>query len=42
MADPVFGAVYKLAAVKRDGVAVPKIKISETVQLCAMVPEMGI
>ena len=28
--DPVFGAVYKLAAVKRDGFVSPKIKISET------------
>ena len=27
--DPVFGAVYKLAAVEKDGVIVPKIKISE-------------
>ena len=27
--DPVFGAVYKLAAVEKDGVVVPKIKISE-------------
>ena len=28
--DPVFGGVYKLVARERDGVAVPKIKISET------------
>jgi putative nicotinate phosphoribosyltransferase len=27
--DPVFGGVYKLAAVENDGVIVPKIKISE-------------
>ena len=27
--DPVFGAVYKIAAVKKDGVYIPKIKISE-------------
>ena len=30
--DPVFGGVYKLAAVEKDGVLVPKIKISETVE----------
>ncbi len=30
--DPVFGAVYKLAAIGRDGTFVPKIKISETVE----------
>lgn len=29
--DPVFGGVYKLAAVKRQGVYIPKIKLSETV-----------
>ncbi len=29
---PVFGAVYKLAAIKKDGEFVPKIKISETVE----------
>lgn len=28
--DPVFGAVYKIVAVHRDKVCVPKIKISET------------
>ncbi|MDD6155157.1 MAG: nicotinate phosphoribosyltransferase [Eubacteriales bacterium] len=27
--DPVFGAVYKLAAVEKDGQIIPKIKISE-------------
>jgi len=27
--EPVFGGVYKLAAVEKDGVVVPKIKISE-------------
>ena len=30
--NPVFGAVYKLVAVKKDGGFVPKIKISETVE----------
>ncbi len=30
--NPVFGAVYKLVAVKKDGQFVPKIKISETVE----------
>lgn len=30
--DPVFGAVYKLAAVEEDGVFVPRIKISETIE----------
>lgn len=30
--DPVFGAVYKLVAVNRDGTVIPKIKISETVE----------
>ena len=30
--NPVFGAVYKLVAVKKDGEFVPKIKISETVE----------
>lgn len=29
--DPVFGAVYKLCAIERDGEIVPKIKISENV-----------
>lgn len=29
--DPVFGAVYKLVAVEKDNVIVPKIKISENV-----------
>ena len=27
--DPVFGAVYKLAAVRKDGAFIPKIKLSE-------------
>ncbi len=27
--DPVFGGVYKLAAIEKDGVVVPRIKISE-------------
>lgn len=30
--EPVFGGVYKLAAVERDGTVVPKIKISENVE----------
>lgn len=30
--DPVFGAVYKLAAVERDGTFTPRIKISENVE----------
>lgn len=30
--DPVFGGVYKLAAVEQDGQMVPKIKISENVE----------
>jgi len=30
--DPVFGGVYKLAAVERDGELLPKIKISENVE----------
>lgn len=30
--NPVFGAVYKLVAVEKDGEFVPKIKISETVE----------
>ena len=30
--SPVFGGVYKLAAVKEDGAYVPKIKISETAE----------
>ena len=30
--DPVFGGVYKLVAVEKDGEIVPKIKISENVQ----------
>ena len=29
--EPVFGGVYKLAAVKKDGVMVPRIKVSENV-----------
>ena len=28
--NPVFGAVYKLAAIRKDGAFVPKIKVSET------------
>lgn len=31
-AQPVFGGVYKLAAVERDGKIVPKIKVSENVE----------
>ncbi|MBR0303253.1 MAG: nicotinate phosphoribosyltransferase, partial [Clostridia bacterium] len=31
-ADPVFGAVYKLAATERDGVITPKIKVSENIE----------
>lgn len=30
--DPVFGAVYKLSAIERDGVCHPKIKVSEAVE----------
>ena len=30
--DPVFGGVYKLAAVEKDGILVPKIKISESIE----------
>ncbi len=30
--EPVFGAVYKLVSVERDGVMEPRIKISETVE----------
>ncbi len=30
--DPVFGGVYKLAAVEEDGQIVPKIKVSENVE----------
>lgn len=30
--NPVFGAVYKLVAVEKDGVFVPKIKVSETTE----------
>lgn len=30
--SPVFGAVYKIAAVIRDGTVIPKIKISETAE----------
>ena len=30
--DPVFGGVYKLVAIEKDGELVPKIKISETVE----------
>ncbi len=29
--DPVFGGVYKLAAVERDGTIIPRIKVSENV-----------
>ncbi len=31
MSDPVFGGVYKLAGIEKDGVLIPKIKISENV-----------
>lgn len=30
--DPVFGAVYKISAVEKDGICVPRIKLSETVE----------
>lgn len=30
--DPVFGGVYKLAAVEKDGELIPKIKVSETAE----------
>lgn len=30
--DPVFGGVYKLAAIERDGKVIPRIKISENVE----------
>ena len=30
--NPVFGAVYKMAAVKKDGKLIPKIKVSETAE----------
>ena len=30
--DPVFGGVYKLAAVEKNGVLIPKIKISESIE----------
>lgn len=30
--DPVFGAVYKIAAVEENGIFVPRIKISETIE----------
>ncbi len=30
--DPVFGAVYKIAAVEKDGAYEPRIKVSETVE----------
>lgn len=30
--DAVFGAVYKIAAVEKEGVCVPRIKVSETVE----------
>lgn len=30
--DPVFGAVYKIAAVDHDGILEPRIKVSETVE----------
>ena len=32
MSDPVFGGVYKLAAVEKDGELIPKIKISENIE----------
>lgn len=30
--DPVFGGVYKISAVEKDGVEIPKIKVSEAVE----------
>lgn len=30
--DPVFGAVYKIAAVEEDGTFIPRIKVSETTE----------
>lgn len=30
--DPVFGGVYKLAALEKDGVIIPKMKISENIE----------
>ena len=30
--EPVFGAVYKLAAVEKDGTYIPKIKVSENIE----------
>jgi nicotinate phosphoribosyltransferase len=30
--DPVFGGVYKMAAIERDGAVIPKIKISENIE----------
>ena len=30
--EPVFGGVYKLSALEKDGVMIPKIKISENVE----------
>lgn len=30
--DPVFGAVYKISAVEKDGICAPRIKLSETVE----------
>ena len=30
--DPVFGAVYKISAIEKDGVCQPKIKVSEAVE----------
>ena len=30
--DPVFGAVYKMTAIKKDGTCTPKIKVSEAVE----------
>jgi len=30
--DPVFGSVYKLAAIERDGEIIPKIKVSENIE----------
>lgn len=30
--DPVFGGVYKISAVEKDGIVIPKIKVSEAVE----------
>jgi nicotinate phosphoribosyltransferase len=30
--EPVFGGVYKLSAIEKDGIIIPKIKISENIQ----------